>query len=241
MKKNKQQKIPDYIDQLNSNDKEEYMKLADRLSRPDWRNKRDHSAEKFKEMLQLVKTFAVRGNNEDASRCLACGIIWLSSALAINIQQLMKLTSKSKSSLNNSFSDLGYGSVPAHSESMKELLTKFPFMNSYAILRQWSIREIYGPEGRPTKSKQSTRSGSSTAPSQPSSQAIELTNDHMGESLPTSIDSTLSDVNDDLWVNFDFNKFPSGFTKLADFDKMLFIPSQNPNDTQQNQTNQIPN
>jgi hypothetical protein len=100
-------------------------------------------------MLDLIKAYAVRSDSDDLSRSLVCGIVWLSSGIAVNIQQLKLLSSKCKSSINGSFVQLGYLPIPSGADTAGELIQKFPFMkDQFSELRQWTIRQV---KDKPTK------------------------------------------------------------------------------------------
>jgi hypothetical protein len=94
-------------------------------------------------MLDLIKAYAVRGDADDLSRSLVCGLVWLSDGIAVNIQQLKLLSSKCKSSINGSFGQLGYLPIPSGADAAGELIQKFPFMkDQFTELSQWTIRQL---------------------------------------------------------------------------------------------------
>jgi hypothetical protein len=94
-------------------------------------------------MLDRARAFVVHGDSSDLNRGLVCGMIWLSRGMAVNIQQMRLLTSKCKSSINGSFGNLGYGTIPAGADSAGELIAKCPFMKSnFSELRQWTMRQL---------------------------------------------------------------------------------------------------
>lgn len=137
---------PQYFDLLSESDKKEYIELRDQLFDPKYKNRRNKSHEAFREVVQSIKKFVVRNDGNDWKRSLVCGIIWLDKSIAINTHQLRLLVDKCKSSINGSFQDLGYKTVPTGADSAKELITKFPFMrNNFAELRQWTIRQMTPP------------------------------------------------------------------------------------------------
>jgi len=92
-------------------------------------------------MLELIKGFVLRGDADDVNRSLVCGIAWLLSGIAVNIQQLKLISSKCKSSINGTLGKLGYVTMPAGAESAGELLEMFPFMkDQHNELKQWTVR-----------------------------------------------------------------------------------------------------
>lgn len=136
-------KLPQYWDRLNDADKQTYMLLRNTLSTPTLRNRRNKSAETFTEIIESLKQFVMRGDSDDKNRALVCGIYWFPDSIAVNTQQLMLMLSKCKSSINNSFQLLGYGTIPTGANASPELIRLFPeFKNNYAQLRQWTIRQM---------------------------------------------------------------------------------------------------
>ncbi|KAK8866480.1 hypothetical protein M9Y10_009444 [Tritrichomonas musculus] len=133
---------PQYFDLLPESDKKEYIELRNQLFDPKYKNRRNKSHEAFREVVQSIEKFVVKHDGNDWKRSLVCGIIWLDQSIAINTHQLRLLVDKCKSSINGSFQDLGYKTVPTGADSAKELITKFPFMrNNFSELRQWTIRQ----------------------------------------------------------------------------------------------------
>ncbi|OHT02399.1 hypothetical protein TRFO_30529 [Tritrichomonas foetus] len=133
---------PQYWDLIPKDDQIQYQELREQLSAPKYKNRRNKSHEVFKDMIELIHSFSVRGDDFDWKRSLVCGIIWLDSSIAINTHQLRLLVDKCKSSINGSFQSIGYETVPTGTESASELISKFPFMrNNFAELRQWTVRQ----------------------------------------------------------------------------------------------------
>jgi hypothetical protein len=109
-------------------------------------NQRGCSTVQFNGILAMIKSFVVRGNASDVNRALVCGIHWLTGAIAFNIHQLQLLTSKCKSSINGSLSQIGNGPVPPPTSI---LTVTFPWMKeNYSELRRWTVRQ-FGPPKRP--------------------------------------------------------------------------------------------
>lgn len=132
---------PQYYELLSDEDKHEYMKLKDKLALPEFSNQRGRSRNTFVRALELTHQYVNRDNTDTLKRSLVCGITWLSTGLAVNIQQLRILMSKCKSSINNSFGLQGYETIPSGVDSAKELIVMFPFLkNNFNELRKWTIR-----------------------------------------------------------------------------------------------------
>ena len=133
-------KLPMFFEKLTRDDQDEYQLLRERLSSPEIKSRRSKTG--FETLINMVKEYSVRGDEEDAIRSFVCGIVWLDNGLAINTHQLSLIISKCKSSINGSLQALGYGTVPSGADSCQDLLELYPFMrNKFAMLRQWTIRQ----------------------------------------------------------------------------------------------------
>ncbi|OHS96650.1 hypothetical protein TRFO_09797 [Tritrichomonas foetus] len=141
-KNDKSDKQPNYFDQLSNEDKIKYQELKKQLSLPACKNRRNKSNETFQDMVNAIQSFVVRNDENDITRSLVCGIVWLDNGIAINTHQLSIITNKCKSSINGSFQSLGYGTTPTGTESSTEIISKFPFMKkNFGELRQWTVRQ----------------------------------------------------------------------------------------------------
>jgi hypothetical protein len=141
-------RLPRFWQKLSESDQRGYLALRSELATPKFSNQRGRSAAQFGVMLDLVKSFVVRGDPEDAARALACGMLWMSNGIAVNIQHVKLLTSKCKSSINGSFGQLGYLPVASGADTAGELIQAFPFMkDQFSELRQWTIRTRSGDGG----------------------------------------------------------------------------------------------
>ena len=134
-------KQPKYWELLSTCDQESYGYLQKTLSSPACKNRRNHSNETFSDILDTIKKFVIRNDENDWKRALVCGVGWIENGIAVNTRQLRLLIAKCKSSINGSFQALGYGSVPTSAETASALVKLFPFLkNAFPELRQWSVR-----------------------------------------------------------------------------------------------------
>ena len=134
---------PMYWEKLSDPDKRSYIFLRQTLASPNCKNRRNRSAQTFSEILQGIKTYVVRGEPSDHDRSLVCGVCWLNDKIAINTRQLRLILSKCKSSINGSFQQLGYGTIPTGADSSAELINYFPELeNNFPQLRQWTVRQL---------------------------------------------------------------------------------------------------
>lgn len=136
------EQIPQYYELLTDEDKEDYIRLREKLAMPEFSNQRGRSKNTFVAALELTRKYVNKSDVDSLKRSLVCGITWLSNGLAVNIQQMKLLMSKCKSSINNSFGLQGYETIPSGVDSAKELIVMFPFLkNNFSELRKWTIRK----------------------------------------------------------------------------------------------------
>ena len=132
---------PEYWDILSEEDRKQYQKMQQDFSSGVLKRVRNSRAETFDEILEIIKKFCVKNDDEDWKRYLVCGVCWMDSAIAINTRQLRLLVCKCKSSINGSLQKMGYTTNMAHSESWKILFPKIPLLKDhFPELRKWTIR-----------------------------------------------------------------------------------------------------
>ena len=132
---------PEYWDILSEEDRTQYQKMKQDFSSGVMKRVRNSRAETFDEILEVIKKFCVKNDDNDWKRYLVCGVCWMDSAIAINTRQLRLLVCKCKSSINGSLQKMGYTTNMAHSESWKILFPKIPLLKDhFPELRKWTIR-----------------------------------------------------------------------------------------------------
>lgn len=133
--------LPNFFDLLAEQDKIEYFKLKSSLEITSVKRNRGHRIEAFGAILDEIRQFVDKGDENDWKRSLVCGVCWMDNMIAINTRQLRFLVTKCKSSINGSLQRLGYLTNPSHAESWKMFISKIPFLkDNYNELRQWTIR-----------------------------------------------------------------------------------------------------
>ena len=141
---NNSNNIPRFLDLLNSEDKEDYFLLKESLSNKGSRNRRGKRLEAFSDMLNKVKEYSLKGNENDWKRCMVCGVCWLDSGIAINTRQLRLLIDKCKSSINGSLHRMGYSPTSSGGDTSSSLIEKLPLLKgNFSELRQWTIRQLF--------------------------------------------------------------------------------------------------
>ena len=152
-------KEPLHWDLLDENDKKEYKTLQRDLSSTTCRNIRNQRLDQFKDMLELIKIYINRFDENDWKRSLVCGICWLNEGIAINTMQFSGLLGKCKSSINGSLQMLGYKPFPCSSSQNKELLDKIPYLKQNpAEIKQWTLRKKYTMKNEPSFTKTTQKS-----------------------------------------------------------------------------------
>ena len=90
----------------------------------------------------MIKKFVVQGDSDDWKRAYVCGICWVGDTIAINTQHLRILTAKCKSSINNLFQMMGYGTVPPGSEPAVAICEYFSELkDQFSEMRRWTVRK----------------------------------------------------------------------------------------------------
>jgi hypothetical protein len=132
---------PKYYEMLTTPDQEQYNDLRSTLSSQMCRNRRGKRLEGFAEMLNSIRVFCIRHDEDDWKRCLVCGVCWLPNGIAINNRQLSILIDKCKSSINGSLQKMGYSTLQSRNESSGSLSDAIPLLkNNFNELREWTVR-----------------------------------------------------------------------------------------------------
>lgn len=135
------EQLPNFYDLLSEQDKIEYLKLKSSLEIESIKRNRGHRIEAFGAILDEIRQYIEKRDENDWKRSLVCGVCWMDNMIAINTRQLRFLVTKCKSSINGSLQRLGYLTNPSHAESWKMFISKIPFLkDNYNELRQWTIR-----------------------------------------------------------------------------------------------------
>jgi hypothetical protein len=138
---------PDFFGMLSNDDKDVYMRIRSALSAPSSRNKRNTRIDDFREIIDAIDIFENTDEQDSWKRCLACGLCKLSEGIAVNTNQLQKLISKCKSSINGCLKGIGYDQVSSKPSMSDELLQQIPYLRgNTGEYRQWTIRVRSTPE-----------------------------------------------------------------------------------------------
>lgn len=141
--------FPVHFDELDSEDKQEYIEMRN-IIQQSGRNHRGKRLEAFSELIETLKNYAIKNNNDDWKRCLVVGVCWLDNAIAINTRQLRLLTNKCKSSINGSLQRIGYMPVSNQARLNEMLQQKIPVLKgNFTELRQWTVRQYVATTPKP--------------------------------------------------------------------------------------------
>lgn len=155
--KNQNIQAPCHFELLSQADVKDYIIMRNNFSVEVNKSKKGERRESFINTLKIIRSYIERNDADDWKRSLVCGVIFLngensifsqikvlSSAVAINIQQLRVLLGKCKSSINGSLQQLGYQSLPASpiGKLYEEVIRKVPyFQKDINELKKWTFRE----------------------------------------------------------------------------------------------------
>lgn len=144
------EQTPQYWDLLSEPDRAGYNQLKHDFTAGNIKRVRNNRLETFEEILEAIRHYAERKDDDDWKRFLVCGVCWMDQAIAINTRQLRLLVSKCKSSINGSLQKMGYTTNMSHSESWKILFPHIPLLKDhFSELRQWTIRYKTGTQPPP--------------------------------------------------------------------------------------------
>ena len=134
--------LPQNWQLLKRNDLEDYIKLRLNNEEDSMKSKKGEKMEAFSSRLKEIKNYIERDKEDEWKRSIACGIIFLESGIAINIQNFKMLLSRCKSSINGSFQQKGYSTIPGNQTIYQEIIAKVPFFSKNpSELKKWTFRE----------------------------------------------------------------------------------------------------
>jgi hypothetical protein len=133
---------------LSESDQAGYRELRKRLSSGEYRYNRYHRLEALRDIFRHIRTYCIRGDNDDSLRCLVCGICWLSAnEIAINIRYLHLLLNKAKATINGALAKMQYNPIPLKGDAADRLTSAIPQLkDNYQELRFWSVRRVSAVE-----------------------------------------------------------------------------------------------
>jgi hypothetical protein len=121
------------------------LKLKEQFSGLGYRYCRGRTVAVFGEAIQMVRRFCEHEDGDDRDdvdgnrkRMVACGLLWFGAdTIAVNIQRLQWLMSKSKSTLNDDLTKLSYRNVKPNEPD--RLMLRLAVRD--AELKRWSFRQ----------------------------------------------------------------------------------------------------
>ena len=128
------EEYPDYLNILSPADMEQYKIMRRCFSARAWKS------DSFKDVLNQIKHYSIRNNDDDYKRCDCCGVCWLPDKIGVNTMRLSYLTGQQKNNINSALSKLNY--VPA--AFTEELFSFIPTLQGNTPeIRKWSIRKLH--------------------------------------------------------------------------------------------------
>ncbi|KAH0793426.1 potassium/sodium hyperpolarization-activated cyclic nucleotide-gated channel 1 [Histomonas meleagridis] len=141
MESDNSQNIPMFWDLINDVDKAAYLKIQNTLASSACKHRRHHSKAINNDILLTIKSFILRGDEDDWKRSLVCGIGWINDSVVINTRQLRILISKCKSSINAMFQNSGYVTVSTTNEFSSAMSQYYPAIkDNFSEIRKWTVR-----------------------------------------------------------------------------------------------------
>jgi len=128
-----------YWECLGCDEKIDYMNMRNSFAKSHCNNNQERQPASLFNDLQAVLTFVESRKKNQEARAIVAGIKKVGKYICVNTRQLKCLLCRCKSSINNSFQQLGY--VSAKSKSKNVLLGSLPsLLHNPILLRQWTIR-----------------------------------------------------------------------------------------------------
>jgi hypothetical protein len=120
----------------------EYSALRDQFRSPSHRYNRNRRLVSLQESFDTIRSFCIRGDRDDALRCLVCGIFWFPDGqLATNTRQLHILLAKSKSNINGALVKMKYETLVTKDRERDKIIEALPDLKAdWLEVRQWTIR-----------------------------------------------------------------------------------------------------
>ena len=135
--------VPEHFDLLSELDKKTYMKLYEAIKSPvkTIHCKSSQKNREFQEILDALLLFINHDEYDKWKRSLVVGLFQFEGGIALNISSLRKILKRCKTSINQSFKDLGYQSVITRASLCRELLANIPILKDNSReLKHWTIR-----------------------------------------------------------------------------------------------------
>lgn len=139
--------IPEFFEILTQEDKTLYEKLQKDVGSPENRYNRNHRFSVLNKTFEKIRSYCQRDETDKWKRYMVCGICWFDEYMGINTKQLRFLISKSKSSINDALSKMGYKSISIKGEPASLLIETIPLLwGNQSEFRKWSIRKNESPK-----------------------------------------------------------------------------------------------
>jgi hypothetical protein len=133
--------LPDYWNQLSSDDKSEFLKLRAGFRQGQKVSSKDRRVITFRRELLMVRDYLERSDSNREARCVIAGVCFAGPYVCINTRQLKSFLSRCKSSINGSFQQLGYVAIRTKCKAKSCVLAALPSLRSQQdLLRQWTVR-----------------------------------------------------------------------------------------------------
>jgi hypothetical protein len=128
-------------DVLAAEDQRALAEIRAGLLVPTLKNKRNTRLSELRKVMDTLRSFQARSEEDTWKRYLVSGFCEVGNALAVNVSQLHKVIYKCRSSVNGSLRRMGYSVEVKTAEVYEELFRAIPLLrHSRNEVRQWTIR-----------------------------------------------------------------------------------------------------
>ena len=138
-----------FFAKLTKEDQEGYRRLKKSFSKAGKIGK-GQATEIFLKGLEDIRMYVFRKEEDWQIRAYICGIVWYNNLVAVFVKFLAFLLCRSKSSVNDLFNKLNFGTVPPLSQDGQMMRDLFPALNNDPQeLRHWTVRALMpGADGQ---------------------------------------------------------------------------------------------
>lgn len=135
---------------LTQEDQAEYYKLKEEFKSTKRHSRKDKSTEFFQDIIDKIGNYVIRNDVYDKYRAGVVGIIFLGDYHLINANILSKFVSRSNTTINACYRNLGYEVVTPCYYISQRIVRILPFLkNDFIKRRNWTCRKkLHGEPSR---------------------------------------------------------------------------------------------
>lgn len=100
----------------------------------------------FQKQLKILRDYLESDESQKENRSIQCGIFFYNQYICVNIGNLKNTLGKCKSTVNNSFQQMGYSSLKSKSSANMILYEAMPSLKNWGNVKKWSVRSKSVPQ-----------------------------------------------------------------------------------------------